>query len=448
VISRSLLVKIVLIVFLAYILQLRWNAYDVQTFVEYYKDAEYGGLLVPRVIAVPLLSLGFCVFLPSLIGAARLLPWPLGVLLLIGLASATWTISLNQTIGQEIDLLMTSAVAVLSIRVLGAQATLTTTWQFSVAILVASVALAASGTTYAINIIPHYGDWRGIFQHKNEFGAFVLILWVITIFGREWLLVGRLARTVVLLLCAAALIGSGAKTDSLLAVATWAVYVVNYTVLQKVRLLIGFLALLVALCALLAFLNQPQQTFDPQGEVTLTGRTQLWAGALPISLETPLGFGLGTSGGERVLTAMVASSGWHDVRSPHSSYIQMALDVGWPATILCVGWLASMMTLIRKRGDLMAGGLAALAACHFGIGLTETSIGAIYGSFSLFALVTVAAALNRRDRPMGGRVLSSGQLDAAAVSVGIGRRQRPLPSTLSPGGLVPSEVGLPWSSVQ
>lgn len=196
--------------------------------------------------------------------------------------------------------------------------------------------------------------WRGLFDHKNGLGAF-LVLGMIAILAFER---RRSLRIVGALLAAACVIGSRSATAAsgfmvVLIVWMW-VGLLNRNTNQRDRALFGLVSVAMAIMAVFVGLGLMPAFLDLYGkDFTFSGRTIIWRETMEVVQQNPI-IGVGYGGV------------WHDIQGPltsglhrqigftaahsHNGAIEVLLETGLIGLVLFVIFFASV---VRKAASLL-----------------------------------------------------------------------------------------------
>jgi len=301
--------------------------------------------------------------------------------------SFVWSIDPLLTIYRSSELLFLITLPIVFVKVLGWKTFQRTLWWTLSSVLVVSCLLASSGSPYGLMGGNHQGLWRGLFQHKNTFGSFAVLVWIITLFGVDRNIVTNVPRLIVLGAALVSLVMSGSATGVvLLILATgWGAV---HRALSAVSLSVGVfrLSLLLALATVIGMsgLLYPAILELVGRDESFTGRTALWAASWSFVMQHPWGMGYGLGGGQEVLDRMRYLSGWSVAPSTHNAYITMALDVGWAATLGYVLWLAHKIFWSRNASAT----LVSVLAVYYGLSGIPDSTSAAYLHLPIFLLVS------------------------------------------------------------
>lgn len=186
------------------------------------------------------------------------------------------------------------------------------------------------------------GNWRGVFQHKNEAASVMGLLIFVSIYlCRRWSLG---AGIVMLLLCSLFLLKSGGKTVLGL---TPPVLVMSWAIVHWPRWRYAMVSLLIGFCAYVTI----STTLDPEFfekltklgiDASFTGRTDIWTIAIDYIGRSPLlGYGYQAFWrSDALLSAFTGSDSWATTApTAHNSYFDLVLEGGIPGLFLVMVWL-------------------------------------------------------------------------------------------------------------
>jgi O-antigen ligase len=356
----------------------------------------------------------------------RSLSTPAIAFCLIAAASSLWSIDPLRTLSGTLDIVLIIAYAAIAVGTFGPQRAIAYVWMVGTVIVLVSVLLAASGSPYGVMTGGELaGLWRGLFDHKNEFGAFCGTMLLLTLFGGPLLGAPRSVRLASAAVCVVGLLGADSTTALLSTVFCIVVGATNIGLsrLRRLRSEAIVLALiLLPTLALTLWLILPAIVEATGKDLTLTGRTGLWAAVLPLTQAHPFGAGYGTSGVGLAVPLMRQQNGWL-ASTTHNSYIALALDLGWLASIAFGVWVARLMLVLRRRPtaeQTLPICLSTIAGYQFIEGLSESSYGP-YLSFNLFLLMLLLTAFRYRRRALAG----SGRQAAGGNEAPIAARPAP-----------------------
>jgi O-antigen ligase len=199
------------------------------------------------------------------------------------------------------------------------------------------------------------GSMRGMFMHKNLFGQFSAIAFVLLLPSLVNL---RPLRWSTLFYAGTALLALGSVALSLsstalvlVVVGTGALMLVTLmrsipgAALRGYLYLVGLTALAIA-ATLVGFFVAETVAEIVGKDLTLSGRTELWEALVPAVFDHPfVGHGFAMFRTTEYLQTYTSHIPWGP-RSTHNSYIEFALNTGVPAAILWIGILLS--ALARK----------------------------------------------------------------------------------------------------
>jgi exopolysaccharide production protein ExoQ len=245
----------------------------------------------------------------------------------------------------------------------------------------------------------HAGNWRGVYPHKNIFGAAAAVgATMIMLAGREVLpslklKIGMLAVLLVMI------VNSGSATALLIA-AVAPMIALGVVALNRAQRLIVLLLLVptavagyVAVGAVFAMLGR---------DMTFTGRTEIWAYVPEAVARHPItGYGFASTTYGDFMIKIFKEFGLFD---PHNGYINLVLSVGlvglglFLASLISTGRVARRLYTVDERagqgGLVMFGVIAAwLISC-----LSESQDKPL-GTFAAFGFTTFGLLVYRHNRP-------------------------------------------------
>jgi O-antigen ligase len=215
------------------------------------------------------------------------------------------------------------------------------------------------------------GDWRGIFGHKNEAGAVMVLLIFFGIFITRTL--SKEFGALIIFGAVAFLIGSQAKTSLILLPLVLGISYLASDCDRLGRLSFYFLTPLVlfnALAVLAVYSNSMEAVLNSiVSDASFTGRTEVWQFSIGNILSRPvLGHGfMAFWRTERVLGENSYTDLWANTAAhSHNGYLDMALTTGIPGLILCfafvvVGPIRNYYRYQRKKSDRAGPNTAALS---------------------------------------------------------------------------------------
>jgi O-antigen ligase len=188
------------------------------------------------------------------------------------------------------------------------------------------------------------GDWRGVFGHKNEASAVMVIFVFIGLF------VARVRNVAVGAAIVALAFIFLIFTHSRTSIATLPVVLIVSVIMARVRRPATGIAVALALLMLFNIFSVGSVYFEPVRnllglvltDTTFTGRTEVWEFVIDHLKERPLtGFGFASFWGTpEVVYGMGGSTIWANTAGhAHNSYLDLALTTGFPGMALAVLWL-------------------------------------------------------------------------------------------------------------
>ncbi len=291
--------------------------------------------------------------------AARV-AWPFLMVAMLAIVSTAWSVDPGTTLRRSLVLLSTTIFGIY----LGGRLTVhnlqTLLLQFFLFMVAASLVLLCIAPNYAIDTY-HNGAFRGITEHKNRFGEYMGIFLLVALtyrFRVRW----GLAQVGAVILAASLLLASRSGTSLLALTITLlllpSLAIVRFTQKQVVPLaVLG--AALVSLVGL-ALSRFSGSVLDLLGkDSTLTGRAEIWAGALASIGRRPLlGYGYDAfwQGLKGESLQIVARVQWL-VPHAHNGYLEGLLGlgiIGMGLLLICVlqaGSNAAMYLRNLRKAD-------------------------------------------------------------------------------------------------
>ncbi|WP_332305111.1 Wzy-type polysaccharide biosynthesis protein UppW [Rhizobium sp. GR12] len=186
------------------------------------------------------------------------------------------------------------------------------------------------------------GNWRGVFQHKNEAASVMAVLIIVAIYlSRRWSFIGGL---LVLLLSLFFLVKSGGKTVLGLmpiVIATgW--FIVRW---PRWRYMVVTLLLLVFAVVTVGTTVDPvfSQMLTKMGiDASFTGRTDIWAVAIDYIRRSPIvGYGYQAFWrSDTLMSSFTENNTWATTApASHSGYFDLLLAGGVPGLVLVLIWI-------------------------------------------------------------------------------------------------------------
>ncbi len=215
------------------------------------------------------------------------------------------------------------------------------------------LALCYLGVLFAPNLSIHQasdfvepdlaGDWRGLFSHKNEAGAVMVLFIFVGLFvaRARSVLLGSL----VVALAGIFLIFTHSKTSLMLLLPVLLIS----TIIRRWRPAIG-IAVTLSLVTVMNLFSVGSLYLGSVRNVlgvllpdpSFTGRTDIWQFALEHVAQRPItGYGFATFWGtSQVVYGMGGSSIWANAAAQaHNSFVNLALTIGVPGSALVAFWL-------------------------------------------------------------------------------------------------------------
>jgi O-antigen ligase len=263
--------------------------------------------------------------------------WPLLVFVALAPLSTIWSVRPDLTLQRSILMILTTLFAIYlgerySIEEL-ARLLMQTMCLMIVAVVILHFVAPAQviDQKFDTSDAAHRGGWRGLSEHKNLFGQYMVLavaLFILLRFRRnQWLRYGFLGGAAALLVLSRS---ANAVGCGVLIVAVMPLWL--STRLKSERRLLVYAAVVLALCiASLALWGRMDLLFQILGrDSTLTGRTQIWTMVVQAIFKHPiLGYGYAAFwdalGGE---TLDVWSAIGFIARGAHNDYLDLCLSYG------------------------------------------------------------------------------------------------------------------------
>ena len=340
----------------------------------------------------------------------------LGLLLALAVASSLWSLAPLESLHTSVSLMATTLLGVYIGYVLPTPV-MTRTLSIVFACVMWPSLAALPVLPSAIVIEPATGQWRGLMDHKNTFGAMAavaLLFYVAAIVRRRGVSLWPIAMSVA---CLLALLLSRSVT-SLMACGVGIGAVGWFVAAQR-----GWLSsrrarrrlLLVsgAGVALAIYSFGPIAGALGRDAATLNGRTPLWWASLRIIRERPLtGYGYHVVWWKQagtLLPHIPETAGWQ-AASAHNALLNTATELGLPAAALLAAYLVGMFLDAlrfeqRHRSPLSLFVVTALLAVAT-LSIAESYLLAIHSV--LWILIVAIAVMLRRSSDAGPQAAHSG----------------------------------------
>jgi len=279
---------------------LTWSAADSQMVADAGGDTAIGLFSGKAGLLAGLALTGL--YLPVLGNPLRALGAAVCVFWLLAFASVAWASTVGTVLFAVANLTLLLVATMLAHRLLGFQRALRLVWLTGTALILLSVALAVIGDPHALMGGMHAGRWRGVFAHKNSFGPFLAVNLLVAVFGQSSLKLPPALVAAMVVVDLAALFFTNSATADIAAAAGLIAGIALLPIPNRaVRGLWRGGSVAVACLLGGALLLQPAVTGELLGrDATMSGRAAMWAQAMPMTVERPLGTGYGTGGGAQV----------------------------------------------------------------------------------------------------------------------------------------------------
>jgi exopolysaccharide production protein ExoQ len=280
---------------------------------------------------------------------------PLLALCGLAIASAAWSSDPVFTFRRGILLLATTMLAVYIGSRFDRKEQIDLFAWMAVVSIAGSFLMVALLPGYGLSHDMHWGNWKGLFPHKNSLGMQMdLAILTLAVGKPKGLPRGVLAAAIVG--AAVLLFMSHSATSIVLALLLASAYPILWLVRLKKRRTLPLWVALVPVFAVFVGLIAANagMILDTLGrDSTLTGRTDLWPAVVDAIKERPiLGYGYGVfwrwglNGDAREL---LASIHWNGIMQAHNGYLELCLDLGLPGLFL-FGW--GFIASVRRAARL------------------------------------------------------------------------------------------------
>jgi len=202
----------------------------------------------------------------------------------------------------------------------------------------------------------HAGSWRGVFPHKNDAGATMVLFIFIGMFVAR---VRSFALGAAIVVLSAIFLGF---TQSKTAIGVLPLALILSAIIARTRgPALGIVLVTVIVIAFNLF-SVGTVLFEPvrkliesiMPDATFTGRTEIWQLGLQAVAQRPItGYGFATFWGTpEVVYGMGDSITWANAATDaHNAYLNLALMIGIPGMLLAVTWVVILPIVDFFRGD-------------------------------------------------------------------------------------------------
>jgi O-antigen ligase len=221
----------------------------------------------------------------------------------------------------------------------------------------------------------HDGSWRGVFPHKNDAGATMVIFVFIGLYIAR---ARNLALGGLIVALSAIFLGF---TQSKTAIAVLPLALLLSAIIARSRGPALGVTLVLAILFAFNLFSVGTVIFEPvrrlveeiMPDATFTGRTEIWELGLRALAERPIaGYGYSAFWGtEQVLNGMGGAVTWANAATDaHNAYLNLAVTIGIPGMLLAVGWVVVLpiIDFCRRAADPNAAALQMLflRVCLYG----------------------------------------------------------------------------------
>jgi O-antigen ligase len=222
----------------------------------------------------------------------------------------------------------------------------------------------------------HAGNWRGVFPHKNQAGA---VMVMITFIGLFVMRMRSLALGGVITALALMFLGFS-QSKTAIAVMPM-VFVLSAIISHSRRPALG-IGLVVVILAAFNLFSVGTVIFEPvhrlvtmvMPDATFTGRTDIWELGVQAVARRPItGYGFSSFfGTDQVVYSLGENTTWANAATDaHNAYLNLALTIGLPGLLLTIVWIVVLPILdfYRLPTDAAAAPLQLLflRICLYGI---------------------------------------------------------------------------------
>ena len=246
------------------------------------------------------------------------------------------------------------------------------------------------------------GDWRGVFGHKNEASAAMVLFVFIGIFVARVRSLGLGAVIVVLAL--PFLYFTHSKT----AMAALPLTLIVSVIMARAAKPKNGVAVALAIVAFLNLLSIGSIYIAPiravvdaiMPDATFTGRTEIWKFAVDHVAQRPItGYGFATFWGTEQVVYGMSGATWANTAShAHNGFVDLALTIGIPGSALVTLWLLVLPLFDYYRApaepDSAALKMLFLRICLFAA--FESCFETMFTQLGAFWLILIAAAFGLR----------------------------------------------------
>jgi O-antigen ligase len=216
------------------------------------------------------------------------------------------------------------------------------------------------------------GRWRGVFGHKNSLGEYANVT-LIMIFCMWRCRLGTNWRHLIYLIAALICFVKSGSATAVAAFITGILMFLSVRFLSRTRLAGALKTTYFILFASLLFVAAYSSlSFGAEllgRDLSFTGRTEIWRWFLFFADQRPwTGWGWATiATNEGMLGYIRQTLGLPDIQTPHSGYVSIIVELGYPALVAYLLWMAaSLLTFVREglidRNDVSLIALSLFAA--------------------------------------------------------------------------------------
>ncbi|OWV72116.1 hypothetical protein ATY77_11325 [Rhizobium sp. R634] len=302
---------------------------------------------------VPLIGL-YCMLEPKRIVELIRSASPLvGIICLCCFLSIVFSVSPGSSFRAFIAVALLSAGPILYRARYGAVETFESLAKFAIATAFINILYTAAFPQFAVMRGSYAGMVKGAFYHKNMLGQFSAtnFILLLPVFSTRRLRYYDLLRwTAMLLYLVLIVLAKSSTAVVLLSIGIAVFYGMRFIQRFPGRILRSFIVLLafalLGFVVSIALMGVAQAVAESFGkDLTLSGRTNVWEQLLPLISERPLsGWGFALFRQPEIMEQYVRLT-W-DAQSTHNTYIELALNMGIPATVIWTSFV--VVRLVTK----------------------------------------------------------------------------------------------------
>lgn len=332
------------------------------------------------------------------------------IFLCIGCLNLLWTYSFNNTLGMvrtEIIFFITCLFIAIKFRT---KEIISISVELFGLLMVLSV-LASTISTIGVMQGFDAGRWRGVFGHKNSLGEYATFT-TIALFGFWRFRMGFQRRHLIYSLSSVTCLVMAESSNALANCCVGLLFMEFVRTLAQVRLTpllkMSFFVFVACILPAIAYFSLEYATELLGRDLTFTGRTDIWRWFIFFADQRPwTGWGWATIvANESMLGYIRQTLVLPSIQTPHSGYISILVELGYPALVTYVIWMLLTMTTFAWRALIELDNISAIALGLFGAFTLHNffeSTAASIPSIWIFTFIAVASSYTSRQRsePIG-----------------------------------------------